>query len=219
MGTLTHMPPRGHYLANEVGRLAGVSGGKIGQWARQGYISSSQSTGRPRIYSYQDIAEAMVVHQLILNGVSLRKIAGTLKELREDPDLGDWPLTQVQLVAAGSISEAKVLIECDGEHFDLTGRRWHGMLDAGDLRAIALDLNRGGWAARELPDLTHIEVNPDRLSGRPTIRGRRIAARSVAELAETDAGIEVLRDEYELNDAEIGDARRWWEVARSYEAA
>lgn len=213
------MPPRGRYLANEVGRLAGVSGGQIGQWARQGYISSSQSTGRPRVYSYQDIAEAMVVHQLINNGVTFRKIKQTLNELRDDPQLGDWPLTQVRLVAAGSQSRADVLIERDGEHFDLTGRPWHGMLDAGDLRRIAIDLNRGGWAARDLPNLSHIEVNPDRLSGRPTIRGRRIAARSVAELAATDEGIAVLRDEYELDDAEIGDAQRWWEVARSYEAA
>ena len=219
MGTLAHMPPRGQYLANEVGRLAGVSGGQIGQWARQGYISSSQSTGRPRVYSYQDIAEAMVVHQLISNGVAFRKIRLTLHELRDDPELGDWPLTQVRLVAAGSTSQADVLVERGGEHFDLTGRRWHGMLDAGDLRQIASDLNRGGWAARELPDIVHIEVNPDRLSGRPTIRGRRLAARSVAEMAATGEGVEVLRDEYELDDAQISDAQRWWEVARSYEAA
>jgi uncharacterized protein (DUF433 family) len=161
----------------------------------------------------------MVVHQLVNNGVAFRDIRKTLNELRDDPELGDWPLTQVHLIAAGSKSHAKVLIERDGEHFDLTGRPWHGMVDVGDLRRIAINLNRGGWAARELPNLTHIEVNPDRLSGRPTIRGRRIAARSVAELAATEQGATVLRDEYDLDDAEIADATQWWEVARTYEAA
>lgn len=61
---VTHLPPRGHYLAREVGLLAGVPGHTVGQWARRGYIQSSQSAGRPRVYSFQDVAEAMVVHEL-----------------------------------------------------------------------------------------------------------------------------------------------------------
>ncbi len=35
------MPPRGHYTAQAVGRLAGVSGQRVGQRARRGYIRSS----------------------------------------------------------------------------------------------------------------------------------------------------------------------------------
>jgi uncharacterized protein (DUF433 family) len=57
------------------------------------------------------------------------------------------------------------------------------------------------------------------LDGRPVIRGRRIAARAAAELAATDQGVAVLRDEYDLKDAEINDDRRWWGVVRRYEAA
>ncbi|HXD56119.1 MAG TPA: MerR family transcriptional regulator [Solirubrobacteraceae bacterium] len=219
MGTLSHMPPRGRYLAAEVGRLAGVSGAKIGQWARQGYIKSSQGTGRPRVYSYQDVAEAMVVHQLLDSGVSYKRIRLTLDELRKDSVLGDWPLSQVDFATVGSGDRPEVVVQRDGGHFDLTGRPWNGMIDAGDLRRIAADLNRGGWAAREMPDLKYIEVHPDLLSGRPVVRGHRIAARSAAELAETERGLAVLRDEYELDDAEIHDAQRWWRVARRYEAA
>ena len=33
----------GHFLAGEVGEMAGVSGNTIGQWARWGYIKASQS--------------------------------------------------------------------------------------------------------------------------------------------------------------------------------
>ncbi len=216
MGRVVHLPPRGHYLANEVGRLAGVSGDQIGQWARYGYIDSSQSRKTPRVYSYQDVAEAMAVHQMRDNGVSYDEIKKALASLREDPDLGDWPLSHADLGTAGS---TVVLLDRERrEAVDLSGRPWHPLLDVSDLRDIALDLNRGGWAARELPDLEHIEVDPDRLSGRPTIRGRRIAAKSVAELADA-GGIKVLSDEYELDADEIRDAQRWWEVASRYEAA
>ena len=61
MDAAKEMPPVGHYLAREAGSLAGVSGDKIGQWARRGYIRSSQRTHVPRVYSFQDVAEAMVI--------------------------------------------------------------------------------------------------------------------------------------------------------------
>jgi uncharacterized protein (DUF433 family) len=220
MAKLIRMPPRGHYLAAEAGRLAGVSGDQIGQWARHDYIRSSQSDAIPRVYSYQDVAEAMVVHQLRLNEVSYDDIRTALQGLRDDTELGDWPLQAVTLKTIDSPKRpGRLVVVREGEHFDVSGRPWHGAIDVGDLVRIAADLNRGGWAARELPDLTHIEVNPDRLSGRPVIRGRRVPARDVAELAVTEEGLAVLTDEYELDADEIQDARRWWEVASRYEAA
>src|SRR3954447_15593752 len=91
MGVVREMPPRGHYLAHEVGLLAGVSGDRIGQWARRGYIRSSQSSGRPRVYSYQDVAEAMVVHELEDAGADLRSIKRTIQRLRERAGMS-WPL-------------------------------------------------------------------------------------------------------------------------------
>ena len=63
--------PHGGDTAWEAGQLVGVSGQKVGQWARRGYIRSSVSDGRPRMYSFQDVAEAMVVHDLLERGVNL----------------------------------------------------------------------------------------------------------------------------------------------------
>ncbi len=224
MGSLHHMPPRGHYLANEVGRLAGVSGHEIGQWARYAYIRSSQSPKgvSPRVYSYQDIAEAMVVHHLWDEGVGYRRIKTVLVSLREDGEVGDWPLSSADLATSAPEelgATTTVLVRKGDEHYDVSDRPWHQVMRLGDLRRIAGDLNRGGWAVRELPNLKHIEVNPDRLSGRPVVRGHRMAARSVAELALVEGGDDLLRDEYGINDEEIEDAVRWWEVARRYEAA
>src|SRR5690349_17612541 len=114
MGQVVHMPARGQYLANEVGRLAGVSGDQVGQWARYGYIKSSQSDRIPRVYSFQDIAEAMVVHQLRENKISYEDIRDALTSLREDPALGDWPLSTAEL---GTVAGAVVWFK-DGQRID-----------------------------------------------------------------------------------------------------
>lgn len=78
MGHLHRMPPRGDYLAHEVGQLAGVSGHTVGQWARNGYIRPSQSVGPPHVYSFQDVAEAILVHELLDRGVPYEDIKATI---------------------------------------------------------------------------------------------------------------------------------------------
>jgi uncharacterized protein (DUF433 family)/DNA-binding transcriptional MerR regulator len=223
MGVLTLMPPRGHYLANEVGALAGVSGDRVGQWARRGYIRASQSgVGEsPLVYSFQDVAEAMLVHELEDSGVRLRAIRATIEGLREE--YGNWPLQHAPLqvdtqrvLEEGQRLSTLALVEGDtrleaGEHgWQLVGDIWVNP------RRISLELNRGGWAVRLLPDITHIEVDPDRLSGRPVIRGRRVPVSLVAEAAEDADGLAVLREDYELSSDEIRDASRWTEITRSF---
>lgn len=84
MGEVEEVGPRGYYLAHEAGRLAGVSGDRIGQWARRGYINASVSTGTPNVYSYQDVAEAMVVHELVRSGVRLPEIRQAVQLLKEE---------------------------------------------------------------------------------------------------------------------------------------
>lgn len=52
----------------------------------------------------------------------------------------------------------------------------------------------------------HIQVDPDRLSGRPTIRGRRVPTAMVAELAEQPDGRALLGTEFGLTEEEIEQA-------------
>ena len=214
MAAPLELGPRGHYLAHEVGALAGVTGYVVGQWSRRGYIRASQSMGNPHVYAYQDIAESMVVHHLIEHGVALRYIKRALARLREEVGT-EWPLQATRLLVPqlteGQLRQTfgrgrTVAMERDGEIIDLIEN--HLVLPKSDLVAIADDLSRGGWAARDLPDLRFIEVDPDRLSGRPTIRGRRVAAELVAETAAESDGIETLRDGYGLTDEEIREIRQ-----------
>ena len=91
--------------------------------------------------------------------------------------------------------------------------------DLWSLRAITGWLRRGGWALREHPEIENVEVDPDRLSGRPTIRDRRVPAEKVAHLAETKDGRITLRADYQLSARQIEDAVRWDRAVSEYEAA
>lgn len=216
MADVIQMPTRGRYLAWEAGQLAGVSGLTIGQWARRGYIRSSVDRAIPRIYSFQDIAEAMVVHELLERGVTHRDIKQAILELGDR--YGDWPLTDARLATIAGKSRAKVIARESEGDYDIGRLGWQQVIEPENLEKLRSQLRRGGWAVRALPDLEYIEVDPDRLSGRPTIRGRRIAAEDVAEIAGARRGVETLREDYELDEAEVADARRWWREVRRLEA-
>jgi uncharacterized protein (DUF433 family) len=215
---VAELPPRGHYLAHEVGQLAGVSGDQVGQWARYGYIRSSQPGRRPRVYSYQDVAEAMMVHELRLKKVDYRTIRKVLSNLRER--YGSWPLSNAELLVAETEQRAaKTVVVHEEVLRDAVDRPTQGVVNPGDLVRVVSDLRRGGWAVRSLPGLEHIEVDPDRLSGRPTIKGRRVSAENVAQLANSEEGRETLREDYDLDDAQIDDALKWWAVVSQFEFA
>ena len=216
VGDVRDRPARGHFLAGEVGLLAGVSGDRIGQWARWGHIRSSRSDGEPRVYSVEDVAEALIVHELEELGARLPAIRRAVDRLRER-DGAPWPLQRHRArlgAAAGTVVEF-----VNGEAYDLGGPATdeQGVLDTRDVHRLQAELERGGWAARLLPGLRHIEVDPDRLGGRPAIRGRRLLAREVAEIAATPEGAEILRDDYDLTGEQVADAVRWWETARGFE--
>jgi uncharacterized protein (DUF433 family)/DNA-binding transcriptional MerR regulator len=222
MGQVVSMPPRGHYLANEVGQLAGVSGETVGQWARYGYIRASQSEPGeyPHVYSFQDVAEAILVHELLEKHVPAKVLRPVIWRLRER--LGDWPLQRANLetVSGQGVPIAALLVREGDDRYELGEHGWQLVESMTiDPQRVVSDLTRGGWAVRELPDLRHIEVNPDRLSGRPTIRGRRVAAELVAELADKPDGVEMLREDYDLSEEQIDDARRWWRTTRSFDLA
>jgi uncharacterized protein (DUF433 family)/DNA-binding transcriptional MerR regulator len=217
--------PRGRYLADEVGRLAGVSGHEIGQWKHHGYIRASRASGGyPLVYSYQDVAEAMLVHALRERGIEYGAIRRAIAELRDE--FGAWPLSAAKgalRVPAARPDRAghssTIVLRRDGHSHDIGAPFATEVLTDKDLVQVASDLERGGWAARQLPKLRHIEVNPNRLSGQPVVRGKRVPATDAGRLAQTDEGRKLLRSDYALSRAEIDDVRDWWREVSSYEAA
>lgn len=194
----------GHYTAAEVGRLAGVSARRVGQWARYGIIPSVST--KPRVYSYADAGEAVLVRYLVGLGYKPGEVREVVESLRRD--YGEWPLASAPLEHDGKL----LVIKRKGGVYVSVQRPGHGVI-AGtliDLKAVRAALERGGWVSVDSPR-EYIEVDPERLSGRPTIKGRRIATEVVADLAKRPEGREILADDFGLSKEEI-------DAAVSYEA-
>ena len=190
----------GHYSAAEVARLAGVSARRIGSWARYGIIPSVSK--RPRVYSYADAGEAVLVRYLVEQKFPTRKIRLIVENLRRD--YGQWPLAAAPLQHDGRLA----VIEKDGKVWidaaDNYEQRVMGKTLL-DLKAVRSALEHGGWIGYQTPR-KHIQVDPDRLSGQPVVRDRRIATETVADLASRPEGRELLLKDFQLTDEEIDEA-------------
>lgn len=132
-------PAHGHFLAAEVGELAGVSGTTIGQWARRRLIRSSISDGDPRVYGVEDVAEAAVVRALLERGVRHRQIHRAIDALAA---LGPWPLSQAALAVTRNGRARIVLRDDEGDDAVLTARGWQRLSPPVPVRDVRVRLAR-----------------------------------------------------------------------------
>ena len=100
----------------------GVSGTTIGQWARRGYIRSSQRETEPRLYSVEDVAEAAIIHALLDRGVRRQDVRRAVARLRRTA--GEWPLSRARLATVDGH-----LLVCDPEAgwLELRPRGWQAV--------------------------------------------------------------------------------------------
>lgn len=213
-------PPTGHYPLSEAAWIAGLQPRRLSYWVRRGYATASQSPSPPLLFCYQDIAEAMLIHELLHRHVPWTEIKGMLEGLLSGPNR--WPLSHESLstVRAPNVRRAALVRNKDGAVYHREGSSWQQMLNPKLLGLIANRMRRGGWAVVLDPSIKHISIDPDYLSGRPRISGHRIAAVDVATLAENPAGREILLRDYRLRPVEIDDAVKWWQaVHRAHRAA
>jgi hypothetical protein len=132
--------PHGRLLAGEAGALAGVSGTTIGQWARWGYIGSSQSSEEPRVYSVEDVVEAAIVAELLSRGVVH---AGILSAIERLAHYGRWPLSEARLATTPEEGRTRIALHEAGEWLVLGPRGWQGIADGHELDEVRLRLRRG----------------------------------------------------------------------------
>lgn len=149
----------GHYLAHEAGRLAGVDGDRIGQWARWGHIRASVSAGDPHVYAFADVADALAVRILLDAGVALPLIRAAVVHLG-----GEHPLANGLHVVDGRMAVERV----DGLEDVFTEQRVFEL--DGKLDPVAL-LRAGGWPS--LVTGVPVDVDPERAAGRPCLPGTR----------------------------------------------
>lgn len=215
MATLTHPPGRlGVFAPYRAGALAGVSGRRIGQWARYGLIRPHVYEGRPaNRYAFLDVAEAIVVHWLQRRGFKLEEIHSAITEAhREYPE---WPLVTAPLGVArhaGVDDRGLIAQEVDGQYIEISRPTGQAVLQPEIFIRAQEVLQKGGWLADELA-LTRIEVDPEKLGGAPSLRGRRWSIERVAQVAADDEGRELLVEDYGLDEEDIDESVRWTEAA------
>jgi uncharacterized protein (DUF433 family) len=186
----------GEYTTLELARLAGVPPTRVGRWHQMGVFPG---TGRiPGTFSYADAAESILAHYLMDAGLRPGEIAKLVRNLRER--YGNWPLTHAPLEHEGRL----VVVREDGDlYLDALHHVNQRVIEATlDLRKVRDALEHGGWVALD-NKRDSIEVDPERLSGLPTVRGRRLPTTVVAEVAEEPGGMKTLREEYGLSEHEI----------------
>jgi DNA-binding transcriptional MerR regulator len=130
----------GHFLAAEVGELAGVSGTTIGQWARWGYIRSSVSQDEPHVYSVEDVAEAAIVGELLGRGVSHADVRRAIARLRGE--YGDWPLSEAPLGTTTQKGRTRIVLRERDGLYSLCPRGWQLMTAPPAIDEVRLRLNR-----------------------------------------------------------------------------
>lgn len=205
----------GVYLPGRAGALAGVSGQSIGQWARNGLITPTVYEGRPaNLYSYYDVAEAIVVRWLLSKNFEHKEIRSALSSVRDE--WPQWPLLNAPL-GIGKQSDADrgglVRQEGAGVYVDVGGRAPGQMvIKPLMLRQAGHILRNGGWLSDEL-GLERIEVQPTKLGGQPSLKGRRWTVDHVAQIADDPEGRTVLEDDYALEPAEVDEAVAWTTAA------
>jgi DNA-binding transcriptional MerR regulator len=134
MSTRAH----GSLRAADVGELVGVSGTTIGQWARHGYIRSSQREAEPRLYAVEDVAEAAIVRALLTRGVRRPQVRRAVARLRAAT--GPWPLSAARLATTRDGGRTRLLLFEDGAWLELTARGWQRIVVLGEVDEVRLRL-------------------------------------------------------------------------------
>jgi DNA-binding transcriptional MerR regulator len=130
----------GHFLAAEVGELAGVSGTTIGQWARWGYIRSSVSGAEPHVYSVEDVAEAAIVGELLGRGVRHADIRRAIERLGDE--YGSWPLSEAPLGTTTAYGRTRVVLRERDGFYALCPRGWQLMAAPPAVDEVRMRLGR-----------------------------------------------------------------------------
>ena len=127
----------GELSAGEAGALVGVSGTRIGQWARWGYIRASQSAELPHVYSVEDVGEAAIVAALLRRGVRHGDVRAAIERLRS---YGDWPLSEARLGTTVGDGRPRIVLWEDGRTFLLGDRGWQQVVIAPQTDEVRLRL-------------------------------------------------------------------------------
>lgn len=170
--------------------------------------------GRPaNYYAFYDVATAIVIHWLRERAFDYSAIHNAIAAaLVEYPD---WPLLEAPVgIARDAVQgDRGVIVQRVEEGYMETSRPGSQLVLRPELLDFAREMLRsGGWLADQLR-LERLEVDPLKLGGAPTLRGRRWPVERVARIASDVQGRTILIEDYGLDGRDVEESIRWTEAA------
>ena len=160
--------PVGWYLASDVADLVGVSRRSIVEWTSIG-TSSDEAIGASSRLLVSGRRRGHGCSRTLRSQGAARRDPGDRPELRGA--IGSWPLQMAPLALYEGEKGARAALvgEQDGMAYDIGRGIGNQVFLPGleELKRLARELRSGGWVVRIHPEIRHVEVNPDILSGKP----------------------------------------------------
>ena len=110
------------FRTGQVSSLLGVSRRQLQYWAQTDLVRpSAQTPGGHHRYTFEDVVALGATKQLIDAGVSVQRIRGSIRRLRQILPTVGRPLSELVFVATGDV----VLVLCQGTGFQtVLGQEW-----------------------------------------------------------------------------------------------
>lgn len=192
----------GYFTAAETSRIARIPLSTLNFWARTGVIVPSQRTARPRLYSFQDLRDLRVAHELRGQGARRGEIKAVLEFLRSLPGSSSQRLAHAQLQVVGArVSYRNPELDIDPVEPSTGGQR---------VLAVPMAELDGEVRDGDLRPAERIAISPDVRGGTPVVAGTRVPAQLVAELVDDGVPRGEILDMYpSLSAADLDAAARW----------
>lgn len=201
----------GFYTAAEAARIARVPRTTLDYWARTRLVPASQRAVRPRLFSFEDLRDIVVVEKLRQQGAKTRAIRAAISYVRTITDVKRFAQANLQFNEKGGL-----LWE------DLTGRVVAPHL-GGQYVLMMSEVFRQLGAEPDNPTVLHpvkgIRIDPNIRGGAPVIEGTRIPAQLIAEYLLEGTPEEELVKLYPSLTPEAIEGVRAWERLGEQDAA
>lgn len=193
----------GFYTAAEAARIAHVPRSTLHYWARTGLVPASQRPARPRLFSFEDLRDIVVVEKLRLQGAKTRAVRAAISYVRTITDVRRLAQANLQFDEKGGL----VWYDPDGKVVAPHREGQYVLVMSDVFRQLGADPDN----PMVLRPLSGIRIDPHVRGGAPVIEGTRIPAQLVAEYLQEDTIDDELLSLYPSLTPEKIEAVRAWE--------
>lgn len=199
----------GFYTAAEAAKIASVPRSTLDYWTRTGLVPASQRSARPRLFSFADLRDIVVVEKLRGQGAKTRAIRSALDWVRSVADVKRLAHASFGVDAGG------LVMPFEGQLVAPHAKGQYVLAMSDVYRQLGADPEEP-TVLRPVPGIL---IDPRVRGGAPVIEGTRIPAQLVVEYLQDGLSNEELLSLYpSLPPSAIHAALEWDRVTRGQAA-